>query len=148
MNGVINIITKSSKDTQGSYVMAGGGTHDLGMETIRYGGRISDDLTYRVYEKYSDFGSNVATPGVSFPEPTGDAWQQGRVGFRTDWQPGRNKADLVTFQGDHYVGSTDNSIIPFSGVLLGYYNDRGLAENLTGENLILRWRHVYDEDTD
>ena len=148
MNGVINIITKSSKDTQGTYVMAGGGTHELGMETVRYGGKIGDDLTYRVYEKYFDTGPNVAVPGVSFPEPISDAWQQGRVGFRMDWQPGLDKANLITVQGDHYVGNTDNSIIPFSGVALGSYNDRGLPEYLTGENLLFRWRHVYDEDTD
>ena len=148
MNGVINIITKSSKDTQGSYAMAGGGSHELGMETYRYGGKIGDDLTYRVYEKYFDRGPNVAVPGVSFPEPISDAWQQGRFGFRTDWQPGRDKANLITVQGDHYVGNTDNSIIPFSGLALGSFNDRGLPENLTGDNLLFRWRHVYDDDTD
>jgi iron complex outermembrane receptor protein len=148
MNGVINIITKSSKDTQGSYAMAGGGTHDLGMEAVRYGGKIGDDATYRVYEKYFAVGQNVAASGISFPEPTSDAWQQGRVGFRMDWEPGLDKANLLTVQGDHYVGTTDNSIIPFSGALFGSFNDRGLLERLTGENLLFRWRHVYDDDTD
>jgi iron complex outermembrane receptor protein len=128
--------------------MAGGGSHDLGMETVRYGGKIGNDFTYRVYEKYSDYGANVAVPGVSLPEPISDAWQQGRAGFRGDWQPGRDKANLITVLGDHYVGSTDNSIIPFSGVALGSFNDRALSENLTGDDLLFRWRHVYDDDTD
>ncbi len=148
MNGVINIITKSSKDTQGAYVMAGGGSHELGMEVVRYGGKIGDDLTYRVYEKYFDRGPNVTEPEVSLPEPISDAWQQGRFGFRADWQPGRDKANLITVLGDHYVGSTDNSVIPFSGVALGSFNDRALPEHLTGEDLLFRWRHVYDDDSD
>ena len=50
-------------------------------------------------------------------------------------------------QGDRYNGTTQNSIIPFSGLALGSYNDR-LAENLTGENVIFRWRHTYDDDRD
>ena len=148
MNGVINIITKSSKDTQGLYMSMGGGSHDLGMETVRYGGKIGDDCTYRIYEKYFDTGPNVPEPGISLPEPISDAWQEGRFGFRAEWQPGGDKANLITVLGDHYLGSTDNSIIPFSGLALGSFNDRALTDNLSGEDLLVRWRRVNDNDTD
>ena len=39
VNGVINIITKTAKDTQGAYAMAGGGTQDRDRGAVRYGGR-------------------------------------------------------------------------------------------------------------
>ena len=105
-------------------------------------------MSYRVYAKYLNDGPGYALPGVSLPEPTSDAWQQGRFGFRMDWKAGRDNANLITVQGDHYVGQTDNSIIPFSGVNLGSFNDRALPDQLTGDNLLVRWRHTYDENTD
>ncbi|MBN2215758.1 MAG: TonB-dependent receptor, partial [Pirellulales bacterium] len=39
MNGVINIVTKSSKDTQGVYAVGGGGTEHKGFGDFRVGGR-------------------------------------------------------------------------------------------------------------
>lgn len=133
VNGVINIITKKAKDTQGAYVMAGGGTQKQLLNAVRYGGQFSEDCRYRVYGKQFEQG-----PGF---DPTGrvdDAWRQGRFGFRTDYEPCGGENDVLTVQGDHYVGSTDNSQIPISPTL---------SEQQTGDNLLARWRHIYDEDT-
>ncbi|MFQ5482729.1 MAG: TonB-dependent receptor plug domain-containing protein, partial [Nitrospinaceae bacterium] len=52
MNGVINIITKNAKDSQGAMITAGAGTRDRGFTTLRYGGRLAEDAYYRVYGKY------------------------------------------------------------------------------------------------
>src|SRR5712664_3663283 len=38
VNAVINIITKSAKDTHGTLVSAGGGNKDQGIGSFRYGG--------------------------------------------------------------------------------------------------------------
>src|SRR4029079_905266 len=38
VNGVINIITRSSRDTQGAYATAGAGTEERGFAGVRYGG--------------------------------------------------------------------------------------------------------------
>ncbi|MCG8589452.1 MAG: TonB-dependent receptor plug domain-containing protein, partial [Proteobacteria bacterium] len=54
VNGVINILTKSSKDTQGALITAGGGLTQRGFATVRYGGILSDDAHYRVYAKYDN----------------------------------------------------------------------------------------------
>lgn len=134
VNGVINIITKTAKDTQGTYATAGGGTQKNLMDAARYGGQIGDDFHYRVYGKQFDIG-----PGYAPGDTTNDAWSQGRVGFRADWQPDRDKSNTITIQGDHYVGGTGNGLIP---------TDLGLGENQNGENLLVRWRHAYDEDSD
>jgi len=42
-------------------------------------------------------------------------------------------------QGDHYLGSTNNGVV---------LTDPTISEFLTGENLLMRWRHVYDKDSD
>ena len=56
VNGVINIITKRAKDTQGAYVSAGGGTVERSMGAARYGGKLGENGHYRVYAKYIDRG--------------------------------------------------------------------------------------------
>src|SRR5579871_1362164 len=49
LNGVINIITKSTKDTHGTMVNAGGGNVDQGVLNTRYGGGNGRTFDYRVY---------------------------------------------------------------------------------------------------
>jgi iron complex outermembrane recepter protein len=51
VNGVINIITKSTKDTQGALVAAGGGNEEQGFLAARYGGGNEKGLSYRFYGK-------------------------------------------------------------------------------------------------
>src|SRR5580700_5411759 len=51
VNGVINIITKSSKDTRGTFVSAGGGNVQQGFLNARYGGGNGKDFDYRFYGK-------------------------------------------------------------------------------------------------
>src|ERR1041384_2140807 len=51
VNGVINIITRSSRDTQGVFAQAGGGNEDPADLELRYGGR-AGQATYRAYAKY------------------------------------------------------------------------------------------------
>src|SRR5258705_9617867 len=52
VNGVINIITKDAKDTQGLLVIAGGGTEERNFAGARYGWKIGDDVFARVYVKH------------------------------------------------------------------------------------------------
>ncbi len=145
VNGVISVITKKAKDTQGTYVMAGGGTQERFNSTFRYGGQIGDDGYYRVYGKYFDRGTFYSAD--SQPD---DSWSQGRFGFRTDMNLDRAKTNTLTVQGDHYTGESgfrdnlkspvpvDNSfLIPIEG-----------KEQVAGENILARLRHVYDEDSD
>ncbi len=60
VNGVINIITKSAKDTQGGLVAAGGGYQDKWSGAARYGGHSGDDFFWRVYGKdFEDAPGNL-----------------------------------------------------------------------------------------
>src|SRR5581483_6600120 len=51
VNGVINIITKSSMVTQGAFGEVGGGTVQQGFAGFRYGGKHGPNLAYRLYGK-------------------------------------------------------------------------------------------------
>lgn len=42
VNGTINIVTRSAKDTQGGLVYGGGGTEETGFGGVRYGGKLGD----------------------------------------------------------------------------------------------------------
>src|ERR1022692_526061 len=52
VNGVINIITKSAKDTQGGLLSVTYGTEDQPATTVRYGGQLATNLFYRAYMTY------------------------------------------------------------------------------------------------
>lgn len=142
VNGVINIITKRANDTQGAYVNASGGTVVRSSETARYGGRIGDDGYYRVYGKYFD-----RSPFFDPNQPAVDGWNQGRCGFRADWNLAQDKSDTLTVQGDHYVGisglsaSHTQTVQPYSVPVEGSVHN-------TGQNIVAHFQHVTDEDSD
>jgi len=88
VNGVINIITRGSRDTQGAFVKAGGGTMEHGMAGIRYGGTAGEGVTYRAYAKGFERGAGFHATTSDF-----DDWRMARAGFRTDWE--RTSGDTV-----------------------------------------------------
>src|SRR5437660_2298851 len=49
VNGVINIITRNSRDSQGLLVSGGGGTEQHGFGTVRYGGALGSTVRARIY---------------------------------------------------------------------------------------------------
>ena len=119
VNGVINIITKSAKDTQGVYTDAGGGTQLRDFVGARYGTSVGQDTAVRVYGKFFDRGSEDLPGGADAL----DAWRQGRGGFRLDSQA--SAQDTLTVQGDIYSGHEDD--------LPGEMTDN------SGENILGRW---------
>jgi iron complex outermembrane receptor protein len=119
MNGVINIITRTSYLTQGSFVDAGGGNQDQ-FGGARYGGRINADTTFRVYGFGFDRGAMELADGSS----AHDGWSKGQAGFRADWT---TEHDSMTVQGDFYRG-TENILDNSDGSLLG-------------GNLVTRYQH-------
>lgn len=96
VNGVINIITKSTKDTQGGVVTAGIGSEERGFGSIRYGANLGDNASYRVYGKYFNRSQMVDATGRG----ANDAQQLERGGGRVEWQP--TEGDDLTLEGDFY----------------------------------------------
>ena len=99
VNGVINITTKSAKDTQGSLLVGGGGSELRNSGAARYGGKLAPNLYYRVYAKYFDRGDSVRPND----RRSNDAWRMGQIGFRIDRDA--PAGELLTLQGDAYDGS-------------------------------------------
>jgi len=128
VNGVINITTKNSKDTQGLLLLAGGGTELRDFAGIRYGGALATNLHYRVYGKYFDRDSTVLPSGR---DATND-WGMGQGGFRMDWDA--SEVNLLTLQGDLYDGRIAQPA-----------ND---DISVSGGNLIGRWSHTVSELSD
>ena len=79
VDGVINIITKSSKDTQGTLVSAGGGNVEQGFVNGRYGGGNGGDFNYRIYGMGFTRGSQDHPTGTNF-----DDWRNVQGGFRVE----------------------------------------------------------------
>ena len=117
VNGVINIITKSSKDTQGMQADLGGGNTERD-GTVRYGGSLGANTSYRVYalglkQDALDDQQNLNVD---------NAWNKQQAGFRTDWQGAGN---ALTVQGDTYYGVGDEYGLP--------------PTSIGGSNLLGRW---------
>ncbi|HET9482578.1 MAG TPA: TonB-dependent receptor, partial [Xanthomonadales bacterium] len=79
MNGVINVIMKSSADTQGTHVVAGAGDYEQGHATVIHGGRVGE-ATFRVFAKYAERDEYVLASGAGID----DGWSTLRTGFRVD----------------------------------------------------------------
>jgi len=135
VNGVINIITKSAKDTQGWLFSGGGGNLDRGFGEFRYGGLRGDDLSYRLYGKYFDDADSELLGGGNGR----DDWQQGRGGFRVDWQPSRD--NLLTVQGDAYVG-TEGQVNSEPTITPPYVQRLTQATDFSGGDILSRWTHT------
>src|ERR1041384_4645326 len=52
VNAVINVVTKSARDTEGILAVAGGGAAERGFATLRYGGTAGKQTSYRIYGNY------------------------------------------------------------------------------------------------
>jgi len=129
VNGVINIITKNARDTQGAYAEVGSGSQLNAVAGARYGGAVSSNTYFRVYGKYLNSTDDVLTDGA----PAFDAWHESRGGFRLDSQP--SARDTVTLQGDVYQGREDG---PTGGVP----GPASVAQT-GGANVLGRWARQF-----
>lgn len=118
VNGVINIITRSARDTHGALVSVGGGNRQQGA-AFRYGGTLGNGH-FRAYGKFTNFEHDWRADGNPVVDARG--WLQ--AGFRSDWGDANSG---LTIQGDAYgVRSEDR------GILIG-------RAKLSGVNVLGRW---------
>lgn len=132
VNGVINIITKKAKDTQGGLLKAGAGNLEQGFGAARYGIKAGDKAWIRAYAKYfnrSPFKESNGHDG-------NDQWDMSRAGFRMDWEP--DLCTTVTIQGDIYDGEAHEELRYFPPGRAEPYGE--VSNDLRGGNLITRWQ--------
>jgi iron complex outermembrane receptor protein len=140
VNGVINIITKSANNTQGTLATLGSGTVDQGTGAFRYGGTTGKDFDYRIYGMGGIRGQEFHPDGDGF-----DHWRMGQMGFRTDWKSGEK--DTFTVQGDMYRGESGESILIGSFSPPAETPEQG-EDYVSGGNLLARWQHATGEGSD
>ena len=135
VNGVINIITKSSRDTQGVLLTAGAGDQQRMFGAVRYGGKLGKSATYRLYSKYFDDGPAGTISG----QPSHDSWRVSSGGFRVDAARSDRDSFVVEGQGFGLTSGTDeSSMISYTSPFFSNYIDKA---NYSGQNVMGRWIH-------
>jgi iron complex outermembrane receptor protein len=140
LNGVINIITKSAKDTQGGLISTSAGTEDQPDVVVRYGGELATNLYYRVYLKYFNREGLEKTNGADAPDP----WSGVMGGMRMDWDPSIQNS--LTLQGDcssYQMG--ENQSIP--SLQPPYAQNTDVLDHDSAANALGRWTHDFSEDS-
>ena len=128
VNGVINIITRHSRDTRGAYVNVAAGNEDHGIVETRYGGG-RGDLSWRVYGKFAERDAQRFADGTS----SDDARRRGQAGFRVDGGTGAGNNWLLI--GNAYHSGDD---LPAQVNAIGPPTPRAPAE-FTDLSLQGRW---------
>jgi iron complex outermembrane receptor protein len=122
VNGVISIITKKSRDTQGSSVTASAGTAGQRSIQARQGGAIGKKGHYRAFGRKQRYESLHGD---------NDQWATSRGGFRTDWFLGRTST--FELQGDIFETQGNATLIgpaltsPFEKIVPGRVRSSGAA---------------------
>lgn len=146
VNGVINVMTRSARDTQGGLVYGGGGDVLQAMGGGRYGGKLGENTYYRVFADYQLHDDYPLANGQS----TQDNWQSEQLGFRLDhyaqpdthltWQSSVTALDLDNRTSDAYnvntLGRWTREFSDRSSVQLqAYYDQSHRNESLRAEVL-------------
>ncbi len=138
VNGVINIITRSARDTLGARLS--GGLNDVsgGFGQATLGGELGAETQYRAFAKYFDRPATRTLDGGSHA----DRWRQQRVGLRID--SGRPGDALLTVSGEAYEGSTD-TLFQVAQLAPPYSLQAPGAEDVKGRHLLVRWARPLGE---
>jgi iron complex outermembrane recepter protein len=141
VDGVINVISKDSKDTHGTLASVGGGNVEQGFASLRSGASSGQHLNYRV----SGTGFNRSSEFHSGDDQNFDGWRGGQAGFRMDWA--KSDHDTFTLQGDMYDEAAGESVqatsytAPFSQIVDG-------DARLSGGNIMGRWSRQMEDGRD
>jgi iron complex outermembrane recepter protein len=141
VNGVINVITKKTDETQGALATLGGGNVAQAFSTLQYGGQIGENTTYRAFTKYLN---NNQSPGANGQEAHDD-WHLLHGGFRSDTK--LSNKDSFTLQGDIYTGSEGANIVHSVFTPPENLIEQEQAE-VAGGNVLGRWVHVFSRRWD
>jgi len=142
VNGVINIITRSTKATHGGVVTAGAGSNGNAGGLVQYGGEIGAQGSYRVFGNYVNVGNTTAVDGTPAP----DNWHTSHGGFRTDWDLSRR--DTLTVQGDLMGVHASDTITETVFNALPLQETLNARTALGAGNILGRWSRTFSRTSD
>jgi iron complex outermembrane receptor protein len=145
VNGIINIVTRSARDTHGLLLDVAAGTEERLLADLRYGGAIGESVHYRFYTNHivrDDFVEAKPLAGGPPNVEAFDGWRFHQGGLRLDWEPGDH--DRVTLLGAYYNGELREAYQALVDPVL----DTGLTSftdntDVSGGNVLLRWDHRF-----
>lgn len=141
VNGVINIITKRARDSQGGLVTVVGGSEDR-IAGVQYGGTIGSKAYYSVNGKYQNGSGLVDSSG----HDTNDTENSVRGRMRVDWQP--TERDSVTVQGDIYDKGDKERLTWVSSLLDPLAPPKNMLARFSGGDVLGRWDHTFSSRSD
>lgn len=144
MDGIINIITKNSAETQGGYVSQMIGNNDKSITEARYGGKTSDLNTYRVYGKHAVRGgftklndgtsNNDLTTNNNGAGSNNDGIVSNRAGFRYDLSS--VKDNTISVHSDFFDNKARSY---FSSATLSDNSGTIKDKDSSGGNFVVNW---------
>jgi iron complex outermembrane receptor protein len=141
VNGVINIITKPSKATQGGLATAEAGTQGTAAGLAQYGATAGQNATYRAFTRYSRTGDSILADGSN----AADGWSRIEGGFRSDWAV--SKSDSLTVEGDLFANRGGQTRYQLFTPLP---SDVPFAQrtDAAGGNVLAEWTHTFAGGSD
>jgi iron complex outermembrane recepter protein len=126
VNGIINVATRSADRTHGVFATASTGTYRRSQVGLRYGGRVGEDLHFRIFGQRHEYGETRLMDGAT----GNDDFAVAQGGFRMDFFPGFQTT--LTLQGDAYSGreNTPTSV------------------EVNGQNVLFRWTSTFSPESD
>jgi iron complex outermembrane receptor protein len=137
VNGVINIITKSTKTTQGGLVIGSGSPSTSG-EMVRYGGEFTPGADYRIGVQ----NTQVDPLQVLNSIVPSRGWINRSANFRADWDI--TPRDSLMVSGDVYQSNL-GVVVPDGTVASPNAAPGDDRINTNGGNVVARWQHVVSE---
>lgn len=139
VDGVINIITKAAKDTEGVQVQTGGGSQEHEDFEARVGQKLGTWGSYRLFGDYRDFEGFTSPLYAGRP----DGWKMAHGGFRLDAR--LTAKDQFSIDGDGFETS--------GGELLGFASspDAGVLTrplDNDGFHVLARWTHTHSDNSE
>lgn len=138
VNGVINIITKRSGDTQGLSAAAFASTGETSSAGVRYGGRIGTRVAYRIFGKAAYFEPGVNPSGADVH----DFINLSQGGIRVDSQP--SARDDLMLESGFYAGRLQNEVlaVPEPGTTPSLVRR---SKVVRGGYVLGRWNHLFSD---
>ena len=140
VNGVINILSKKVKDTQGVFVDAGVYDDGSTFAQARYGGKLNPNAHYRFFYDTKDRSSFQTVAG----EDANDKLRSFNTGFRIDFEP--DPATCLTVEGTLGEGRDGDAWSPVDSTFT--YNEghiRSRLDHRIDTNLDFRAQLYYSE---
>lgn len=141
VNGVINIISKNSAETQGGLVQAMYGTREQPLAAARFGGRFGETTAYRFYVKGFKRDEMETASGAD----AHDALQSSRAGLRLDssW-----KDSSLSFQSELYKGEADFTSLLSGFLTPPFFRRSEETEKFHGGHILTEYHHNLSKVSD